>query len=339
MPPFPKPSLGKPGVLLFLAVLVIACLPAQKAPSPTPLPPARGKLAFFTLMVDHTPRRYALYVPPDVGDTPLPLVLELHGGGVTIEDMTGLSGHASPYKLWMDLADTEHFIVVYPEGLNGAYGKPTWNDCRGDATVNAQADDVVFLSALIQHLEATYPVDPRRVYVSGTSNGGLMALRLAVEIPNQLAAVAAVAAAMPAVSACPEPSTPISVVFINGTQDNHLPYQGGTIASPPNPAHGSVLSTEASVRLWVEVDKADPTPLVTLLPDRDPRDHSTVTRYAYLHGQDDTAVVLYEVQGGGHSAPSIHEQFSWLFEHYFGPQNHDIETVQVLWQFFQQHQR
>jgi len=333
-------TLYKPGILAALLLFIIGCrFPAASVAS-EPIPPeAHGTLTFHTLKIDGSERRYALYLPPDLGTEPRPLIMELHGGGITIEDVTGLSGHTSPYKLWMNLADAEHFIVVYPQGLNGAYGKPTWNDCRGDASVNSQADDVAFLNTLINRLEATYPIDSRRIYISGTSNGGLMALRLAEEIPQQLAAVAVVAAAMPADSSCPPSTTPLSVMFINGTQDNHLPYQGGIISSPPNPTHGTVLSTKDTIHIWIERNGTNTTPLVTHYPDLDPHDHSTVTRFTYSRGKDNTEVILYEVAGGGHAAPSIRETYSWLFEHYFGYQNHDIETVWEEWQFFRQHHR
>ncbi len=304
--------------------------PSGKAP--------RGTLATRTLVVDGVSRRYALYVPAAEKPAPYALVLELHGGGVTIEDMTGESGYKTPYKLWMPLADSEGVVVVYPEGLPGAYGKPTWNDCRGDATVSSQADDVRFIGVLLDHLLATYPIDPRRVYVSGTSNGGLMALRLAVAMPTRLAAVAAVAAAMPARSECPPPTRPLSVLFMNGTRDMHLPYAGGTVSSPPKPSFGTVQSTAASVALWVQVDGASPQPTVDRFPDRDPHDGSTVVRYTYAHGREGTEVVLYRIEGGGHAAPSIAQRYSRLFERRFGRQNHDIEMVQAVWQFFRDRQ-
>lgn len=262
------------------------------------------------------------------------MVLELHGGGVYIEDLTGQSGHKTPYKLWMQLARHNHFLVVYPEGLNGVYGKPTWNDCRGNATVSSTSDDVHFISVLIDSLAARFPVDLRRVYVCGTSNGGLMALRLAVELPDKIAAVAAVAAAMPDHSECPPPVKPMSVLFMNGTADTHLPYNGGYISHPPKPSFGSVMSTPASVKIWTKLDRTDSIPVVYHFPDLSPDDHSTVIRYSYLHGIHNTQVVLYKIIGGGHSAPSIRERYSRLFEHYFGKQNHDIEMVREVWNFF-----
>jgi len=286
------------------------------------------------IVVDGVARRYAIYIPKELGNTARPLVFELHGGGVYIEDMTGESGRKTPYKLWMNLADSEKFIVVYPEGLNGAYGKPTWHDCRSNASVYSSADDVHFISTLIDRISAAHTIDPARVYASGTSNGGLMALRLAVELSDKIAAVAATAAAMPDQSDCNPPLNPISVLFMNGTDDNHLPYNGGMLSNPPSPEHGTVYSTEESVRLWTTSDRTDTTPSIVTFPDLDPDDGSTVTRYTYANGVEDTEVVLYKVIGGGHSAPSIRERYSALYELYFNKQNHDIEMTTEVWRFF-----
>ncbi len=289
--------------------------------------------------VDGRSRRYAIYIPQNLGTRPVPLVFSLHGGGVYIEDMTGQSGHKSPHKLWMEIAEREKIVVVYPEGLNGAYGKPTWNDCRGDATVNSGADDLKFLTTLIDEVAQKYPVERKRVYASGISNGGFMALRLGVEAPEKFAAVAAIAAAMPAVSKCRPPQVPISVLFMNGTADKFMPYGGGTISNPPKPEHGTALSTEESVQIFTTLDAVAAQPEVYRFADLDPNDGGRVTRYRYLGGIDGTEVVLYKVEGGGHSAPSIKERYSAIYEYYFGKQNHDIEAVEEIWSFFKRHSR
>ncbi len=289
--------------------------------------------------VDGRLRRYALYIPQGLGIEPVPMVFSLHGGGVYIEDMTGQSGHKSPHKLWMEIAEREKFIAVYPEGLNGAYSKPTWNDCRGDATVNSGADDLKFLTNLVDEIAQKYPVDRKRVYASGISNGGFMALRLGVEAPEKFAAVAAIAAAMPAVSECRPPQVPISVLFMNGTTDKFMPYGGGMISNPPKPDHGTVLSTEESVQIFTTLDATAAQPQTYLFADLDPDDGGRVTRYRYAGGKEETEVVLYKVEGGGHSAPSIKERYSAIYEYYFGKQNHDIEAVEEIWSFFKRHSR
>ena len=300
-------------------------------------PPA----GFFTraLMVDGLKRRYALYVPRGLGNSPRPLVLELHGGGVYIEDLTGQRRHKTPYKLWMRIADREKFLVLYPEGWKGSKGRPVWHDGRSNATVYSKADDVKFLSLLIEVIASIYPVDRGRVYISGTSNGGLMALRMAVEKWDILAAAAAVGAAMPDKPSCGPPKHPLSILFMNGTADRHMPYQGGFVSRPPNPAHGSVFSTPRSVRIWTALDRTAAAPRTRKFPDLDRRDGSTVIRYTYGGGLRGTQVVLYKVSGGGHSAPSIREQYSWIFELLFGPQNHDIEAMEEIWKFFKDKRR
>ncbi len=284
--------------------------------------------------IDGKNRRYAIYIPRQSGTLSLPLVIELHGGGVYIEDMTGQSGHKTPYKLWMELAEREKFIVIYPEGLNGAYGKPTWNDCRGDCNVSSGADDVRFIATLISKVEAEYNIDRNRIYASGTSNGGFMAQRLGIELNDKIAAVATVAAAMPAVSNCNPPSRPLPVLFMNGTNDNLMPYNGGTIGNPPNPNHGSVLSTPESVNFWVHFNQTDTIPQTYAFPDLDPDDGGVVQKFTYANGLNHTEVVLYKINGGGHSAPSIRERFSSVYEHYFNKQNHDIEMTAEVWNFF-----
>ncbi|WP_457592541.1 alpha/beta hydrolase family esterase [Hydrogenimonas sp.] len=286
--------------------------------------------------VDGAMRRYALYIPRSLGSRKVPLLFSLHGGGIYIEDMTGESGHKTPFKLWMTLAEREGFIVVYPEGLNGSYGKPTWNDCRGDATVSSRADDVKFIERIITQVSSAYPVDRTRIYASGISNGGFMALRLGVERPNIFAAVSAIAAAMPAVSECAPPTEPIAVLFMNGTADNHMPYNGGTLSNPPKASHGTVRSTEASVEIFLKLNGASSAAQKTVFPDLDPNDGGVVERFIHPGGKE---VRLYKVNGGGHAAPSIKERYSALFERYFGKQNHDIEMVEEVWGFFKNQHR
>ena len=159
-----------------------------------------------------------------------------------------------------------------------------------------------------------------------------MALRLAVEKPDVFAAVAAIGAAMPAVSECASPQRPLPVLFMNGTADRHMPYDGGTLGDPPKPSHGTALSTPQSVEIWRRLAGARLTESKTL-PDLDPNDGGVITLSKYQKDAQ-TWVRLYTVGGGGHAAPSIRERYSTLFERYFGHQNHDVEAVKEIWRFF-----
>jgi polyhydroxybutyrate depolymerase len=263
----------------------------------------------------------------------MPIVFELHGGGVYIEDMTGESGHKTPFKLWMELAERDKFIVVYPEGLNGAYGKPTWNDCRGDCQVSSDANDVQFIDTLIENLSADFDIDTHRIYISGLSNGGFMAQRIGIELNHKIAAISSVVASKPAVSTCANPQ-PMSVLFMFGTDDNHMPYNGGLLSNPPNALHGTVLSADATIDYWKNFNQTDITPQYEIFPDLDANDGGIVEKFSYLHGVNETEVIIYKINGAGHAAPSIRERYSSLFEQYFNKQNHDIEMTTEVWNFF-----
>ncbi len=313
--------------LILLVLLSSSCHKPDEAKKET-------GLFYKSLSINGLSRKYAIYIPKDIENISLPIVFELHGGGITIEDMTGKSGHKTPYKLWTDIADTEKFIVVYPEGLNGTYGKPTWNDCRGDCVVSSDADDIQFIKELISKISSDYNINLNRIYASGTSNGGFMAQRLGIELNNEITAIASIAAAKAAVSECSSPNHPISILFMNGTDDNHMPFDGGYISNPPNPDHGSVLSTNETVDFWISFNQTDTTPIYSTFPDLDTTDGGIVEKYKYSNGIGNTEVVFYKINGGGHSAPSIKEQYSPLFEQFFNKQNHDIEITTEVWNFF-----
>ncbi|MCF6185565.1 MAG: hypothetical protein L3J56_13270 [Bacteroidales bacterium] len=121
---------------------------------------------------------------------------------------------------------------------------------------------------------------------------------------------------------------------MNGTDDNHLPCNGGFVSNPPNPDFGSVFSAEQSVKIWTDFDQTDTVPVNYNFPDLDNNDGGIVEKFSYKNGLNGTEVVFYKVNGGGHSAPSIKEQYSGLFEESFNKQNHDIEMTTEVWKFF-----
>ena len=159
-----------------------------------------------------------------------------------------------------------------------------------------------------------------------------MSLRLALELSNKIAAVAPVAAAMPAIS-CSVPVHPISVLFMNGTGDPILPYNGGTVA-PNIDGRGTVLSAQESVKFWVAFNQTGLSPAIINFTDINTKDSSKVKSITYSNGVEGTWVVLYEVSDGGHVEPSIQEQYASILESLLGNQNHDIEMAKEIWNFF-----
>jgi len=280
------------------------------------------------IVVDGADRAYHIQIPTDSKNKPL--VVLLHGHGGSFDQSLGLEGSQAPQKVWLDIANREEFIVVVPNGELGPSDSRGWNDCRSDAPANPTTDDVKFISAVIEKLKGELNHDDNKVYVSGVSNGASMAIRLAQEIPDKIAAFASVITTMPVNSECLERMVPISALFMNGTSDPIAPYEGGSIASN----RGEVHSTQASIEYWIERNKTDRDAIVTSFSDIISNDESTAKKYVYPNGLANTEVVLYEITGGGHTEPSLLEHYSNLYLRIVGPQNRDIEMAEEIWNFF-----
>ena len=285
------------------------------------------------LIVDGMVRTYDLYIPGNLGDGPRPLLIMYHGHIGNSDVMTGENGKKAPYKVWLQIAEREKLLVAVPNGEKGVDDNRGWNDCRADTTTNPPTDDVKFSLSLIEAINLQFPVDRARIYATGTSNGGNMVIRLAMEVPETFAAVAAVVASNPVQSECTEQRLPIPVLIMNGTDDPLLPYQGGKVGKQKS-GRGTVLSTPDTVQYWVKVNGAQPAARVESLPDRDPSDKSTVIRHRYVAGKQNAEIVLYEVVHGGHTEPSVQEHYGRLYKAIVGNQNYDIEMADEVWQFF-----
>jgi polyhydroxybutyrate depolymerase len=290
------------------------------------------------LQVDKLTRQYDLYIPDRPAGKARPLVILYHGHMGDSDVMTGENHRHAPYKVWLQLAQRNNFIVAVPNGEKGSDGYRGWNDCRADTTTNPATDDVKFTLRLIDAINRRTPVDRHRIYATGTSNGGNMVIRLAMEVPQKFAALAAVVASNPVKNKCKETHQPISILFMNGTADPILPYQGGKVGKEKS-GRGVALSTQDTVQYWLKIDQIKAQPLVHQFPDSDRRDDSTVTRYIYKSAQAGPQVVLYEVKGGGHTEPSHQEQYRWLYKLIVGKQNHDIEMAKQVWAFFKDKKR
>lgn len=287
--------------------------------------------------LDGETRYFWYYVPSDLPNTPVPLVLCLHGGGGRPGFSAGAERNSSPAAVWMDIAERDKLIVAYPQGTPRTKGKEKyqWNDCRGDALTHSNADDVRFLDSLITWFENQYSINAERVYSTGISNGGFMSFRLACELSDRIAAIGAITAANPAASDCSAPEFPIAVLIMNGTDDWLVPWEGGPVAGTGE--RGTVDSTENTVDFWVDFIGADEEPQVAVRPDFNRSDGSTVQVRTYGNGAEGTEVVLYEVDGGGHTEPSIAEHHPMVYLAFVGTQNHDIEAAEEIWSFFQRH--
>ncbi|MGH8548154.1 MAG: alpha/beta hydrolase family esterase [Methylococcales bacterium] len=287
----------------------------------------------LSLSSDGLERTYDLFVPQTTGKEPLPLVLMVHGYYGDADVMTGKNGRPAPYKVWLRLAERDRFLVAIPNGEKGPDHRRGWNDCRADAAGNPSTDDVAFTLSLLDRIAERYAVDRQRVYAVGTSNGGSMVQRLALETPERFAAVASAVSAMPKINQCRTSCMPIPILYMNGTEDPLLPYAGGQVGKD-SARRGQTASTRDSIAYWVEVNRANRLPERHEFPDRTRWDRSTVVRERYARIPGGADVVLYEVRGGGHTEPSPNERYGFLYQLIVGNQNQDIEMAEEIWAFF-----
>lgn len=198
--------------ILSFALLLISCKKNTTTPD--------DKTYRFneTITVDDIVRSYTLNLPPGYYDSSgFSLVIALHGGGGSAKQFEITSGLT-------DKANASGFIVVYPDGTGQI---ETWNagTCCGSA-VTKQIDDVKFISVLIDKLVSTYKINPKKVYATGHSNGGMMCYRLACDLANKIAAIAPNSSTMVVTSPC-NPARAIPVLHMHSKLDQNVIYTGG----------------------------------------------------------------------------------------------------------------
>lgn len=268
-----------------------------------------------TLNVDGRTRTYVLQLPPGYYNTSegVPLVIALHG--------TGGTGAQFEYDYrFSEKAAGAGFAVVYPDGIksDGFLGIRTWNagGCC-DYAMEQQVDDVGFINTLLDRLTAGYRFDSRRVYAAGMSNGGMMAYRLACELPHRITAIAAVSCSMMVNGDC-TPSRAVPVLHIHSVLDNKIPYYGGTgIGGYYFPPVDSVLSN------WALKNGCTAAPQVL-------EDNGRYRLTEWSSCADGTVVRCYLTQDGGHAWPGGIKSRPRADE-----PSSALDANDVIWEFFQ----
>ena len=273
-----------------------------------------------TLQVDGRERSYLVHVPPKYDpEKPTPVVLIFHGAATNASIMVGFCG-MNPK------ADEANFVAVYPNGTGTANLFLTWNS-GGFQGPNAdqRPDDVKFVSMLLDDLATVVNVDPKRVFATGMSNGGMMCYRLAAELSNRIAAIAPVSGTI-AISDY-KPMRPVPIMHFHGTADKIVPFTG------PNgtPKFLTFKSVEETIRLCVKTNGCPETPTVTDLPDNID-DGTTAKQKTFGPGTDGAEVVLVEIEGGGHTWPGQEPPVRFI-----GKSTKDISANDLMWAFFQKH--
>jgi len=284
-----------------------------------------------TLVWQGRPRTYRVYRPAGrAAGARMPLLLALHGRGGTGAGMDGLTRGALRAE-----AAQRRWLLVCPDGIGRGWNDGRPPSGRGDRA-RVGVDDVGFLSALIDRMIADERADPSRVYLAGISNGGFMSLRIAIERSDRVAAVAAVAAGLPKGLETRRPANPVAVLLCNGTEDRRIPFEGGRMPTLLGGSRGEVLSSPATARWWATSDGCAGPPIGRELPDRDPNDGTHVSVVTFARCSASTEVVLYRVDGGGHTWPNG-AQYAPRF--IVGRVTHDIDGTREIFDFLARHVR
>ena len=328
---------------IVVAVALATALVVGNFVSPPPTA-AAGTLTEFVTSHGGVSRDYWEYRPNNLPGGARPLVIVLHGGTQTAEEISTDPKVNGAAYFWRTLADEKGFIVVYPNARLGADNKQNWNDCRSEATRLPNSNDVGFIDQVITEVSGRHSIDSQRVYASGASNGGMMAYRLALELSHKIAAVGAVAAnmAVDPYDECPNaPANPISVSVMNGDGDPMMPFNGGCV-NGDCPYDGQVQSTQATVDFWKTHNATTAGGSLFTYPNPNTTDRSIVERRVYTGGSQGTAVPYFKVvktgtNGAGHATPSLCCHITWGVELIVKKQNKDIEGIREFWNYLDDH--
>jgi polyhydroxybutyrate depolymerase len=288
----------------------------------TPTGRAAELAARQTLVHDGISRSYVLRLPEQnlKAGQRLPLVLVLHGGGGNADNAERMTGFTEKGR-------KEGFIVVYPEGTGRMKNMLlTWNavHCCGSAMKN-KVDDAGFIRALIDHLARRYPIDTKRIYATGMSNGGMMTHQLGIELADRLAAIAPVVATV--FGDEKKPSHAVSALMINGALDRNVPPEGnmpggrGAKAWDGTPTRPALSQST----FWAAANGCKPEPFQS--------ETRAWTHWRYVCPSD-RAVELYLVKDNGHAWPGGQP----------GSRRGDaptaaLDATDVIWDFFAAHSR
>ena len=272
-------------------------------------------------------RQYLIHTPANWDrQAPIPLLIALHGGGGNARQFCHYSGFDS-------LSDHYNFAVIYPNALH-----KHWNDERGDLHLTNKlenADDIGFLTALIDSFVTQTPIGKFQVVLTGISNGGIMSIRLALEHPDKYSGIAPIASSMSQslyekVSGKPPVSLP-EMLIINGTSDPLVPYNGGDIMVLGK-ARGKVIGTKSTLDFWAKNNSNDLTPCQKIaIPDLDSYDYCTASQFFYCPTSTNKRLSLIQIINGGHTMPGKRQ---YLPRSLVGNTCYDFNAAQSIVQFY-----
>ncbi|WP_052352823.1 alpha/beta hydrolase family esterase [Neobacillus dielmonensis] len=290
-----------------------------------------GKMTF-----DGIERTYKYYVPSScTGKKTVPLLFSFHGSGSNSDGQITLTQ-------FHKIAEKEGFIVVFPDSTvineTGEIIQPEnnefdpysplirqWNVGTSPNSTLLGVDDVGFTSFLIDYFTKNYNIDERMVYATGMSNGSMFSNRLAVELSDRIAGIGAVTGQLATSLSLQAPKSPITTVFVMGDTDPVVPYQGRP---------GSLLSVSETINYWAEANGSVTEPRISYMAEEVDSDPTKICRKVYDGGKFGTKVVLYTVEGGGHTWPGGPQ---YLSPKLIGLTSQQMDASQVIWNELKTH--
>lgn len=252
-----------------------------------------------------TARAYSKFIPSSYSkDTSLPLVVLLHGYGAT-------GAMQESYMKFESVAETNKFILVYPDGTVDSSGRRFWNATDACCDFFSAVADDVYLLSILKEMESSYSIDAKRIYFVGHSNGGFMSYRMACKYPDRVAAIASLAGASYFKTTDCGAKSSVSVLQVHGTKDETILYEGGQILGTSYP--GAVASAsqwatfnQCTQNAVTRSSKFDLEPNIT-------GDETSVT--AWTNCQNSSEVELWTMEGAAH-IPTLKSTFAtkiWEF--------------------------
>ena len=260
-------------ILIFLTlVLFMSC--SDKSDSDESQSLLSG-LSERSIIHDGLDRQYLIYIPNSfAGQSKFPMMINIHGYG----------GNASEHMANADmrsLADSENFILIYPQGSE-LDGFPHWNAALNGGDNKSSVDDLGFIEALINsHSDI---IDLKRVYAFGYSNGGMMSYALACYKSNLIAAIGSVSGCMLQSNCTPSHSIPL--IKLHGTSDSTIPYNGSN----------EVNSVDSTLDFWINFNNVNSTPTIKTVNDNGKK----IEKFQYNQGTNDVSIEHYKITNGGH---------------------------------------
>lgn len=301
---------------LVIVFVLLGAAAAYLLYAPRPASPV-GPIEVVTLEVGGHTRRYSVFSPAAL-QAGASVLVAFHPSQSSGEEMRRIVG-----GVLEPMAEQENVVVVYPDGYEGHF-----NDCRRVASYSARkldVDDVGLTRRIIEQLVARKKVDAERVYAIGYSNGGHMALRLALEAPELIKGAVAIAANLPALDNmdCTVAASPSRfIALVEGTRDPINPYEGGPVTLFGFGNRGNVLSAQASAEWFAHTLglAATETRLLERISGMSAHQQDWLSSSGHVR--------LVTIEGGGHTVP----QSAYRFPRILGSTFQSNSVLESTWQ-------